>query len=104
MHINVHDLKHTTLGKAPQDKIFWVCRGDQIDNLTDLANCIETLTPEQFHHHVNWEGKKNDFATWILDVFKNPSLARDLNYEINFKDQKHYAKTIKDHLAWLHSA
>ena len=80
-----------------------VCRGDRIASIKDLANCIESLTPEQFAYHVSLEGKKNDFATWIFDVLKNPLLARDLNYEINFKDQKHYVKTMRDHTKWLES-
>jgi hypothetical protein len=103
MEIDPQTLKKTTLAKAPGEKAFWVCRGDHVDNLKDLANCIESLTPEQFKHHVSVEGKKNDFATWIFDIFKNPALARDLNYEINLKDQKHYVKTIRDHLKWLES-
>ena len=103
MELDTHQLKKSTLAKAPADKIFHVCRGDRIDNLKDLANCIESLTPEQFKHHVSFEGKKNDFAMWIFDVFKNAALSRDLNYEINLKDQKHYVKTLRDHLRWLES-
>ncbi len=101
MTVDFQALKHTTFTKTTDDKVFWVIRGDRIDNLADLANCVESLTTEQFAHHVSEQGKKNDFATWILDVFKNPLLSRDLNYPINLKDQKHYAKTIRDHLAWL---
>jgi hypothetical protein len=101
MDLNPQQLKKTTLGKAPTDKHFVVCRGDNIDNLKDLANCIESLHADQFKHHVN--EKKNDFAAWIIDVFKNPALARDLNYPINISDQKHFVKTMRDHLKWLES-
>lgn len=103
MDIDPHQLKKTSLGKVQGDKAFYVCRGDRIDNLADLANCIESLTPEQFKHHVSTEGKRNDFATWIFDVLKNPALARDLNYPINLTDQKHFVKTIRDHVRWLQS-
>ena len=101
MTVDFQALKKSTLTKVSDDKAFWVVRGDKIDNIVDLANCVESLSPEQFLHHVSEQGKKNDFATWIYDVLKNPSLARDLNYPVNLKDQKHYIKTIRDHVAWL---
>ena len=104
MNVDVHALKASTFTAIPDNKAFWVCRGDKVTNLHDLANCIESLSPEQFKHHVNPVGKKNDFAVWIFDVLKNPLLAKDLNYEINLKDQKHYAKTIRDHATWLEHA
>lgn len=103
MEVDPKLLKKTTLAKVPQDKVFWVCRGDRVDNIKDLANCIETLSHDQFKHHVNEAGKKNDFSTWIYDVLKNPALARDLNYPINLADQKHFVKTIRDHVKWLES-
>jgi hypothetical protein len=101
MEINPEQLKKTTLAKAPAEKFFYVCRGDKIDNLRDLANCIESLNAAEFKHHVN--DKRNDFAAWVADVFKNPALGRDLNYPINISDQKHYVKTLRDHLKWLES-
>ena len=101
MTVDFQALKRTTLNKVSDDKVFWVVRGDRIDNAADLANCIESLTSEQFHHHVNEEGKRNDFAVWIHDVLHNPLLARDLDFPVHLRDQKHYAKTIKDHIAWL---
>lgn len=103
MDIDPQQLKKTTLGTVSEEHAFLVSRGDRIDNLRDLANCIESLTPEQFAHHVSLEGKRNDFATWIFDVLKNPALARDLNYPINLNDQTHFVKTIRDHLQWLES-
>jgi hypothetical protein len=103
MEVDVHSLKKTTLAHVPQDRAFFVCRGDHIDNLTDLANCIASLSPEEFKHHVQLEGKKNDFAMWILDVLKNPLLAKDLNYDVNLSSQGHYVKTIRDHVRWLES-
>lgn len=102
MDVNPQQLKQTTLAKVPEHA-FIVCRGDRIDNIQDLANCIESLTSEQFAHHVSVEGKRNDFATWVFDVLKNPALARDLNYPINLGDQLHFVKTIRDHIQWLES-
>ena len=104
MNVNIPALRASTFAKVPDDKVFLVCRGDRINNIRDLANCIESLSADQFKNHVNPVGKKNDFATWIFDVLKNPLLAKDLEYDINLKDQKHYVKTIKDHLSWLEHA
>lgn len=101
MDVDFQAIKKSTFQKVPADKVFWVCRGDRIDNIKDLANCIENLSPEQFKHHVSEVGKKNDFAMWIFDVLKNPLLSKDLNFPVNLKDQKHYVKTLRDHIKWL---
>jgi hypothetical protein len=104
MDVDASVLKKTTLAHVPTDHAFFVCRGDRVDNIRDLANCIESLSPEEFEHHVSLEGKKNDFAVWIMDVLKNPLLAKDLNYEINLSSQEHFVKTMRDHVRWLESA
>ena len=103
MDVDVHLLKKTTLAHFPE-KAFYVCRGDHVDNIRDLANCVESLTPEEFKHHVDPVGKKNDFSVWILDVLKNPLLSKDLNYDVNLSNQALFVKTIRDHVRWLESA
>lgn len=100
MEVDVHALKRTTLATVPDDKVFWVCRGDRINSVRDLANCIESLSPREFEHHVGVDGR-NDFAVWIHDVLHNPLLARDLNYPVNLHDKEHLVKTIRDHVTWL---
>jgi hypothetical protein len=102
MHLDPHELKKTTLAHTTEDKAFVVCRGDHINNITDLANCIESLNPDQFKHHVSIEGR-NHFADWIKEVLKNPLLAHDLNYPINLNNQQHYVMTIRHHVQWLES-
>ena len=99
--IPVQQLKQTTLANVPDDKAFWVCRGDRVRNLSDLANCIESLSADQFKYHVDDVKKTTHFSKWIADVLKNPLLARDVNLEPNLHDQKHLVKTIRDHLNWL---
>jgi hypothetical protein len=100
MDMNPQDLKRTTLAKVPADDAFLVCRGDSITSIYDLANCIESLSPDEFRYHVNTEGT-NHFALWILEALHNPLLAHDLNFDANIIDQKHYVKTIRDHVRWL---
>lgn len=97
------ELKRTTLRRVPDDRAFWTVRGERIDDIRDLAACVESLSPEEFAHHVSVEGKRNDFAVWIQDVLHNPVLAHDLEYPINLNNQQHFAKTVRDHVAWLES-
>jgi hypothetical protein len=98
---DMHDLKRSTLATVPEDKAFWVCRGDRIRNIHDLANCIESLTLGEFHYHVNAATHTNHFAQWIESTLHNPRLAHDLNFPVNLQDQKHFVKTIRDHVRWL---
>lgn len=101
MDFDVKQLKQTTLATVSSDKEFHVCRGDWIKNIHDLANCVESLTPEQFRSHVNANGPTNHFSLWIRETLKNPLLAQDLMFDVNLKDQKQFVKTIRDHIAWL---
>lgn len=98
---DVHLLKKTSLMNVPAEQAFYVCRGDRITNLHDLANCIESLTPGQFRYHVDAVTHSNHFADWIKNTLHNPLLAHDLNYAVNLNDQKHFVKTIRDHVHWL---
>lgn len=101
MRIEVPKLRETTLRNVPPEQAFWVCRGDQIHNINDLANCIESLSPEQFSYHVNDVKKTTHFSQWINEVLQNPLLARDINSGQNLTDQKALVKTIRDHVGWL---
>lgn len=101
MDVSIPKLKQTTLANVSDDKAFWICRGDRIHNITDLANCIESLTPAQFKYHVDNVKKTTHFSQWISDVLGNPLLARDVQMEPNLSDQRHLVKTIRDHINWL---
>lgn len=102
--IDVQELKRSTLAIVPEDKAFWVCRGDRIQNVCDLANCIESLSPEQFKHHVEEAKKTTHFSEWISSVLNNPLLAHDIDLDPNWHDQGHLVKTIRDHINWLEHA
>lgn len=51
---------------------FILSDGRVINNLTVLADALETMNPGTFSYHVNAE--KNDFYNWIKDEYKNRSL------------------------------
>lgn len=101
MNMDPKELKRSTLSQSPVEKAFWFCRGDKAENIQELADGIESLTTEQFHHHVSVKDHRNDFSAWIEHVLSNPILAKDLMYPANLSDQKHFVKTIRDHVAWL---
>jgi len=101
--LNLQEIKRTTLAEVPRENAFVVHRGDVITHVSDMANCIEHLSEEEFRHHVHYNGDHNHFADWVEHVLKNPGLAKDLRYPINQQDKLHAAKTIRDHVAWLES-
>jgi hypothetical protein len=101
MEYDVQALKKTTLAVVPPEKAFRVSRGDWINNITDLANCIESLSPDQFRYHVDPNGPRNHFAMWVRESLENPALAHDLMFDENLRSQEHMVKTIRDHIAWL---
>lgn len=64
------------LGSASEDKVFFVHGGGVLRNLKDLQNALQSMSKEVFAYHVNSE--RNDFATWIRDVFADKDLAKRL--------------------------
>jgi len=61
---------------APVEQYFILCNGEPIKNVEELADVMEDLRDEVFNFHVTPD--KNDFATWIHDVFKDIELAEEL--------------------------
>lgn len=55
---------------------FWCNHGTILRNYADLAAAFADMTPEEFAHHAN--GEKNDFATWVEQVFGDKTLADKL--------------------------
>ena len=62
---------------APHDKSFFCVNGEKYANLRQLHVGLLTMKDDHFRHHVN-EGK-NDFATWIADVFADRALSKELS-------------------------
>ena len=70
-------IKKKVLGEAPVEHHFVVADGKRLKNILELADALETMSEEVFSHHVN-EGK-NDFSSWVRDVFYDHSLAEDIS-------------------------
>lgn len=58
------------------DRAFWTAEGKTIKNLYQLPAAIENMSDEAFKSHAN--EAKNDFSTWVCDVFGERKLARKL--------------------------
>ena len=70
-------IKKKILGEAPEEHHFVVADGQKLKNVIELADALETMTEEIFRHHAN--EFKNDFASWVKDVFYDHSLAEDIS-------------------------
>ena len=64
------------LSDAPEQHHFRLHMGTNIRNLKELAEALEIMADRTFFHHVG-DGK-NDFSSWIRDVFHDQKLANDL--------------------------
>ena len=70
-------IKKKVLGEAPEEHHFVVADGRKLKNIIELADALETMSEEIFRHHVN--EARNDFSTWVKDVFYDHSLAEDIS-------------------------
>ncbi len=55
---------------------FWTKDGQVLKDLRDLEAAFKKMSPEVFAHHVTKD--KNDFATWVNTILKDPACATDL--------------------------
>jgi hypothetical protein len=78
---------------APETSCFMLCNGKPVKNIKELADVLEELEDQVFNHHVTPE--KNDFATWVKDVFKDIELAEKLT---GVKDKKHMQLVLYKHI------
>jgi len=58
----------------PHKHKFWAKNGKEINNLTQLYECLVEMTEEIFKHHVT--KNRDDFAKWVGEVLADTILAR----------------------------
>jgi hypothetical protein len=80
-------------GKAPVEKHFVMQDGRKIESLFQLIDELETMGEDAFRHHVN--DMRNDFASWVRDVFASPSLAEEMQ---SVRDRIETQRAIMKHL------
>jgi hypothetical protein len=79
---------------APENSCFILCNGKPVKNIKELADIMEEIEDQVFNHHVTSD--KNDFATWVKDIFKDIELAEKL---AGVKDKKHMQLVVYKHIA-----
>lgn len=84
------------LGDTSGDKCFFCRDGCVSKNLQQLAECLDRISEDSYHHHVT--PIKNDFSNWVRDVFGDDKLANDLSRCANSAEA---AKTVRDRITWL---
>jgi hypothetical protein len=85
--------EHTIKKNAPETSYFVLCNGKPVKNIKELADIMEEIEDQVFNHHVTPD--KNDFATWIKDIFKDIELAEKL---AGVKDKKHMQLVVYKHI------
>ncbi len=65
---------------------FSLCTGVLIKNIKELAFALEYISDEEYDHHVNHS--KNDFSSWVRDVFGKKELAEKLLKTRDKKDMQ----------------
>ena len=70
-------IRKKILGEAPEEHHFVVADGRKLKNIIELADALETMSEEIFSHHANQF--RNDFSSWVKDVFYDHSLAEDIS-------------------------
>ena len=73
----------------PPEKYFYVSDGTVIKHLGELPDALRNMSPETFSSHVN--EYKNDFYTWVRNVFEHSTLARKIR---NLKRKEDMAKHV----------
>jgi hypothetical protein len=85
--------ENTIKRDAPETSYFVLCNGKPVKNIKELADVMEELEDQVFNYHVAPD--KNDFATWIKDIFKDIELAEKL---AGVKDKKHMQLVLYKHI------
>jgi hypothetical protein len=60
----------------PEHRWFYFKHGRKASNIAELKSALENMNDTEFRHHVN--NDKNDFASWVQDVFGEEKLARNM--------------------------
>ena len=68
--------KKKLMTTANEQHHFHVADGMKLENLMQLMEYLEKMSDEIYKCHAN--ESKNDFSSWVNDVFEEPELAENL--------------------------
>ena len=83
------------LGNAAPAYNFYLCSGAIIKNLDELLTAFKTMNDHVYRFHANNE--KNDFSSWVKDVFEDEELASN----IRMKDREEAIGILNDRIDYL---
>jgi len=69
-------IKSNILGEVLQEFEFYLSDGRKLKTVFELVDALESMSEDMFTEHVN--DVKNDFSSWVNDVFKEPNLAKEI--------------------------
>ncbi len=86
-------------GQAPEEYHFVLADGRKLRDMLELVEGLEHMSDDIYRHHVN--ETRNDFSTWLRDVFNEDELADEIAKINNKVDtqtavMKHLLKKIVD--------
>src|SRR3989338_9924695 len=82
------------LTTAKPEHFFYCVDGSVLRSINELEKKLRTLSKEAYRHHVN--ESKNDFHSWIKDVFQEHEMAREI---LTAKTQAEAAAIVRKHLS-----
>lgn len=68
--------KNVLFANANPDRLFWTADGRTLRNYFDLCRALEEMSDDTYRHHARID--KNDFSTWVSDIFGDQRLAKRL--------------------------
>lgn len=86
------------LGDVPDDNRFWRHDGKAIRSLGELAEALDDMSDETFHHHSG--GERNDFSKWVREVVGDGTLANALS---KAKSQIQASQAVAKRISFLES-
>lgn len=84
------DNRNKYLVECDKDKEFVLSNGVKLKSIKQLIDYSDFMDDSTFRHHVN--DSRNDFSTWIKDVFKDTKLANKL---LKVKSKEELKKILK---------
>ena len=69
-------IKQRLFGEAPEEHHFYLQDGRKLKSVYELMDSLIDMGEDTFRQHVN--EFKNDFATWVKDVFKEEDIAKEI--------------------------
>jgi hypothetical protein len=77
----IEKIKHALRTVKDEEEIFKLNEGLVLFSLYDLVDALEMMTDEVYYHHVT--NDRNDFETWIKDIFLDEHLAQRVHFAKN---------------------